>query len=772
MESQRAPSSVPPSSASFCPGCGSAVDVLRAGHVAVLDGKFRYFCDANCKQKYVTTPPPPVSHSRPVPVPENVNVHVHMHVNENEYEYEHEHEQEHEHEDEQEYEHEHEQEQEHEQEAPHFPEPKAVQLEAEPEPVSQVAPMSAAPLSVREGGVDPRRAARIAPLVLGVASVAIVLAGERAEHLRLPLAALAAIVHAAIEISRKREPGESHWAHAVGPHAIALGAAVWGWLARDPHAPAFAALVGLAAAAQSATAMVVERALEKSDRQRKGLVVALGASARVLRGGALETVLAEEVKPGEQVALDAGETAAVDGMVTAGEADVIPHPSAGGTIKKREGDAIVAGATVVKGSIKVTVTFAGAERALMRVARSMAHRADVGSQLVLIARRFLERGVALVAVCVGVAAFAQNGGPRDVLGAAAAAAVAASAAGVLGALAYCLGRAQLAMIEKGVFYKDASAFDSAGRVDVAVLCSRGTLLLGEPEVVAVETLGGLDRDRVLALAAGAETSSSHPFATAILRTVRARGLAPDAVRSAHAHTGLGVTATSASGERIVVGSRALLLQEKISVAVAESQIEGLEAQGRSVLLVALGGKLVGVVALQDGLRAGARAAVERLAAARVEPVLLSGESRETCETIARALEIDHVRPEVLPLERGAEVRALAEGGHEVAVVGHAHSDDGALGAADVSVALGAAGSAPGEWSASTVLDDVRAGVLALTAARRARELGLRVLVLGLAPGALTTLGIAFGALPLLAAPLAGLIAVLAAFAAVREPESP
>src|SRR5262249_32406216 len=138
--------------------------------------------------------------------------------------------------------------------------------------------------------------------------------------------------------------------------------------------------------------------------------------------------------------------------------------------------------------------------------------------------------------------------------------------------------------------------------------------------------------RLLSLAAGAETASTHPFAAAIRRAAKSRGESPENVRNATVHAGLGVTALSASGERLVVGGRALLLQEKVSVAVADARVSELEAQGRSVLLVALAGKLVGLVALQDGLRPGARAAVQRLHDARVEPVLLSGEARDTCET--------------------------------------------------------------------------------------------------------------------------------------------
>ena len=197
----------------------------------------------------------------------------------------------------------------------------------------------------------------------------------------------------------------------------------------------------------------------------------------------------------------------------------------------------------------------------------------------------------------------------------------------------------------------------------------------------------------------------------------------------------------------------------------------MEGQGRSAMLVALAGKLVGVIALQDGLRPGARAAMRRLHDARIEPVLLSGESRDTCETIARALEIDHVRPEVLSQERGAEVRALRDGGHVVAVLGHASSDDGALGGADTSVALAALGTSPSEWSAQLASDDVRDAALALTLPRAAKERGRRALLFALAVPVASVLAVAAGLVPAEAHPIAGIIAAILVFW-VSRPEEP
>lgn len=388
------------------------------------------------------------------------------------------------------------------------------------------------------------------------------------------------------------------------------------------------------------------------------------------------------------------------------------------------------------------------------------------SLIARLARMGAERGLPLLSLMVVVASFVTGTSLRLAVASGALAAAGFNVLAALWALSLHLAQTESEALAQGIQYRDANAFDEAGQTDVAVLCSRGTVLLGEPEIVAVEGVGAHDSNRVLALAAGAETGSSHPFAVAVLRAARVRGVAEEAVRGATLHTGLGVTAFNSAGERIVVGNRSFLLREGVSVALTEGRVSELEAQGRSVMLVAVGTKLVGFIAMQDGLRPGARAAVDLLVRRRIEPVLISGESRETCETIGRALNIDHVRPEVLPTDRATEVRALIEGGHHVAVLGHATLDDAALAAADVSVALG---EPFGEAAVRIRTDDIRVATASLALAKRSREQALRLVSLCLAPGVLSALALAFGLSSTAIAPAAALLTALLS-QAQRRPE--
>ena len=404
----------------------------------------------------------------------------------------------------------------------------------------------------------------------------------------------------------------------------------------------------------------------------------------------------------------------MDATVLAGEARVVPWQGARAEVVKREGDPIVAGARLVTSRLRVITTWSGRERAWVKLLAASEGRLDVASPTPRLLRVTIERGAPVAAGLLGLAAFGANSTPVQILAAMCAGAVAFGARGVASFVALYFTRAHLEALGSGITYKDPRAFERAAAAHVAVLSARGTVLLGEPEIVAIEPIGSFAVERVLALAAGAEAVSAHPFAAAILRAARTRGVAADPVRNATAHAGLGVTASASSGERLVVGGRAIMLEEKVGVAVVDARISELEALGRSVLLVAVGDRLVGLIALMDGLRPGARAAVQKLLDVHIEPALLSGEARETCETLARALDIEHVRPEVLPADRGPEVRALAEGGSVVAVVGHPLRDDGALGAADVAVAMTAAGSTPGEWAVALASDDVRDAASALT----------------------------------------------------------
>jgi cation transport ATPase len=503
------------------------------------------------------------------------------------------------------------------------------------------------------------------------------------------------------------------------------------------------------------------RAAENVVAMRAHVLAALDVPAKTAGGE-----ISQEVRAGEQVVVADGETVPVDGVVASGEALVSPWIDADTDVTKREGSPVVAGSRVLAGTLRVTATWTRADRAYGKLLASPSS-AFATAPLVHTATLLDGRAVAPLALVAAGVAYGMGAPGIEAVAVGAASLGAFSAPVASFAVALLHARGHLRALQRGIVHRDARHFDRAGRAQIAVVCARGTVLLGEPEIVAIEAVGAGDPTQVIGLASAVATGSAHPFAAAILRAARARNVRADSVRNA-VHSGSGAIATDAQGERIVLGRKVFLLAEKVSVAVADELVRDHESQGRSVLLVARAGRVVGIVALQDGLRAGARAAVQKLHDARIEPVLLSGEARETCEAIARALDIEHVRPEVDGPDRGSEVKALAERGDLVAVLGHPSADDSALGAADVSVALDAAGASPGEWSVALASDDVRAASEALTIPRAVRERSSRAMAVALVPGLLATFALALALVPAWSGPLVGALAASIALVYAKE----
>jgi Cu+-exporting ATPase len=773
------------------------VDPLRAGHVAVLGGRFRYFCNAACKQRFLsaaglpqeeevaTASPPAVAlvqsvaavaaARRPEPVRPRViggplvaSVVASVRV------------------------------------ATPTPAP-VVEARLPPLPAVEPEPMleqqqqqrqrlehrpvvarvaDSIPPAVPASWVRALPAIDAAGIVLGVLVPAIGLLGALADVARVPLVLASWGALALRLMLSHRDEADPNVSVVLLPTLGAVCAAFWAHAIGDPKEVAIAMLAGLANAGAIAAEMFVARSRSRVRAARDRVDGLLDVRVRVVRGDEMVERAASEVRPGEQVVVDAGEVVGVDATVVAGEAKVVPWLDARSEVVRREGDPVVAGARVLSSRLRMTTTRAGNDRAWMRLLSVASARIDVASPTTRALRLTTERGAPIAAALVGVAAFAANATAVEILATACAGAIAFGTKSVASFAALHFSRAHHEALASGITYRDPRAFERAAAANIAVLSARGTVLMGEPEIVAIDPIGAGraggraasegaadDVAWVLALAAGAETASTHPFAAAILRAARARSVRPDHVRNATVHSGLGVTALSSSGERLVVGGRGIMLEEKIGVAVVDARVTELEAQGRSVLLVALGDRLVGLIALQDGLRPGARAAVQRLLDARVEPVLVSGEARDTCETLGRALDIEHVRPGVLPADRGAEVRALTEGGNVVAVVGHPSGDDGALGSADVAVAMGAAGSTPGEWAVALASDDVRDAAAAITIPHATRDRVRACIALGATPVIVGLLAIGFGVAPLAVAPLAAIAGTVAVAVHARESAS-
>lgn len=731
-----------------CSGCGKIIDPLRAGHVAIFDQKFHFFCArVPCRARFLGEPeveeepaieagdPPPPDAQRPRLARSIVPAFEPM---------------------------------------PDVEPPAPPPLDDDPALIEPFARPILHRDPAHEGAHEPRDIGAlllVIAVVAGALAVALGLAGDTRLVVlaRVTLAGVGAGMLIGRALTTPSEASEPHPAPPLLAPVAVLAVAIWAAIGRDAALAAEAAsLSGILVTAAAVGGALTSIARRDVSAERSFIAAQLAAPGRrVTSDGAEDEVF--DLKPGEGVEVEPGEVVPVDLTITGGDVDVLPWLGASTPRRRRAGDPVIAGAEVTRGKLTGNVVWTGNDRAFARVLIDPRRRADVLAPLPRAGRALTERWAFAAAAIAAISAVIARRSPIEIamialaVHASIAASVIASIAGVHAA------RGVLFALRRGIAYKNADAWDRAGKVTAAVFAARGTLLLGEPDIAELESPGErVDPLEVLALAAGAERSEEHPIATAIVRAAYARKVKPDGVRNPNTFPGLGVTAVSSSGEELCVGSRALMLEQRISIAVAEERITELEALGRTVVLVALGARLVGLIGLADGLRPGARAAVQHLFDAQIEPVLLSGDARDTCEAIARSLDIEHIRPEVLPSARGAEVRRLVDAGENVAVIGHGGVDDAALAAANVGVALGAAGTAPDEHAVTLASDDVRDAALALALARKARIEARLGLFLAAAPALLGSVIVTFGLLPPAYAPLAGLLGAAVSVAHARR----
>lgn len=467
---------------------------------------------------------------------------------------------------------------------------------------------------------------------------------------------------------------------------------------------------------------------------------------------------AEQVRTGEEVVAMAGEVLAVDGVVQVGEATVLPYPGAELPLMRRTGDPVLAGARVLKGAVRVLASRVGDQRALARIGRfgdATAQDASPNVRTGQLVRRW--GGLATVGLAAAVAAVASGNGVFGPLAGASAVLVAAPLLSLRRAAEAPLRAAAAHAGTRGIVYRSGAALDRAGRVSTVAMAPHGTLTEGKPEVVEVHMMGDGASEALVGLVAAAErTAGDHPIARAIAQLARDRRIAPVEVRRASFIPGRGVTGITAEGEALVVGNRRFLLDEGISVAVADSEAARAETSGRTPIFVSIGGRIRAVITLQDHLRAGARAAIQRLFDLNLEVVLLTGDQRGPIESLAAGLDIAHVKAELLPRERGMEVRRLRDAGGKVAVIGYPLEDDEALGAADVGIVLDAAGGAGGERAVALVSEDVRDAAAALWIAHAAREGSLRTMRVA---GGVFALVVAAGLAGMMPPGIAALLAV-------------
>ncbi|MGD9793274.1 MAG: heavy metal translocating P-type ATPase, partial [Acidimicrobiia bacterium] len=273
--------------------------------------------------------------------------------------------------------------------------------------------------------------------------------------------------------------------------------------------------------------------------------------------------------------------------------------------------------------------------------------------------------------------------------------------------------------QMGVLIKGPEILESTRAVDTVVLDKTGTVTSGTMSLVTLSPVDGVDESDLLALAASLENASEHPIARAIVAGARSRGIEMMAVEGFLNTEGLGVTGI-VDGRQVMTGRESFLSDR--GVAIDDDTRSGLidaQATGRTAVLVAVDGHIAGVVVVADTVKPTSRAAIERLVALGLRPVLLTGDNERAARSVAAMVGIDDVIADVLPTAKVDVVRALQAEGKVVAMVGDGVNDAAALAQADLGIAMGTGTDVAIEASDITIVHgDLRGVVDAVGLSRR------------------------------------------------------
>ncbi len=257
--------------------------------------------------------------------------------------------------------------------------------------------------------------------------------------------------------------------------------------------------------------------------------------------------------------------------------------------------------------------------------------------------------------------------------------------------------------EMGILFKSSEALESAQRLQVIALDKTGTITRGEPTVTDILPLNGTSADDLLRLAASVERASEHPLGQAVVDAAKAKNLALSQPQGFESASGRGVSGVI-DGKTIKVGSPKY-------VGVTDSpEVEALQAQARTAILVTADDAPIGVIGIADTVKESSRAAVAALQALGLEVVMITGDNERTAQAIAREVGVDRVLAEVLPAQKVEAIKTLQAEGKKVAMVGDGINDAPALAQADVGIAIGTGTDIAMEASDVTLVSGDLAGV--------------------------------------------------------------
>ena len=480
------------------------------------------------------------------------------------------------------------------------------------------------------------------------------------------------------------------------------------------------------AASVIVTLVFVGQVLELQAREQTGkairaLLDLAPKTARRVRDGVDEDVPLEDVHPGDQLRVRPGEAVPVDGEVVDGRSYVDESMLTGEPVpvEKLAGGEVTGGTLNTEGSFVMRATRVGAETRLSQivalVGKAQRSRAPIQALADQVASWFVPLVVLIAAVAFVVWLMFGPGLGEALVAAISVLIIACPCALGLAtpmSVMVATGRGARA----GVLVRDAKALEALARVDILVIDKTGTLTEGRPVLDQVIAVPGVDEGFVLGVAAALERGSEHPIGAAIVKGAEMRGARTYEATGFQSVTGRGITG-EVGGKPTLLGNPALLRSLGIEVGEGVAGLlESEAAAGKTAIMVAHDGRVIGVMSVADPIKPGARDAIETLRADGIAVIMATGDAKGTAEAVGAALGLTGTRAGMSPEDKHELIVDLKRQGRAVAFAGDGVNDAPALAAADVGIAMGTGADVAIESAGITLLKGELSGVV------RARKL--------------------------------------------------
>ncbi len=444
------------------------------------------------------------------------------------------------------------------------------------------------------------------------------------------------------------------------------------------------------------TLILLGKSLEARSKGRtsetiKKLIGLTPKTATIIRDGAEQTILIEEVMIGDTLLVKPGGKLPVDGVVVDGRSSVDESMLTGESlpVEKSVGDAVYAASLNKSGSFKMQATKVGEDTALYQIVKlveeAQGSKAPIAQLADLVSGYFVPT-VFVIAVLSLVGWLIAGETLEFALTTFISVLVIACpcSLGLATPTAIMVGTGKGA--ENGILIKSAAALEVAHKIDTVVLDKTGTITQGHPHVTDIIALSGTE-DSLLTVAASAEKASEHPLGEAIVRCASERGLKLYDVDGFEALTGRGVSVMSGDSH-IYIGNTRLMAELGIDMSGVTEQTAKFATDGKTPMFIALDDALIGVIAVADIVKPDSAYAIELMNDIGLDVVMLTGDNERTAKAIAAQVGVTRTLSEVLPADKAQEVNTLMSEGRKVAMVGDGINDAPALASADIGIAIG------------------------------------------------------------------------------------